>query len=151
MTTESMNYVRKLAEKAFYTGAANLIAAEVRTGITPPLLIPLFVSTARDKARNYAQRLQINEKALHRTTGEEPEVEESSSTKTQPERTTSLQTMQHTPLAAELSGMAVSIGVLAGKVDAESWEFLNILRSNLKAAAEMASNLESNLEVPRAR
>ena len=148
MTNESINYVRKLAERAFYTGAVNLIAAEVRTGITSPLLIPLFVRTARNKARNYAQRLQINEKALHCANSEEPENEERTNN-LHAVPTTQDASAQLPPLAADLEGLAVSLGILAGKVPAEEWEFLKIFRANLRAAAERVAALENNLEVPR--
>lgn len=54
------------------------------------------------------------------------------------------------PLAADLEGLAVSLGVLAGNVSSEQWEFLKIFRANLRAAAERVAALETNLEVPRA-
>ena len=53
-------------------------------------------------------------------------------------------------LAADLEGLAVSLGVLAGNVSSEQWEFLKIFRANLRAAAERVAALETNLEVPRA-
>lgn len=148
MTNESINYVRKLAERAFYTGAVNLIAAEVRTGITSPLLIPLFVRTARNKARNYTQRLKINEKALRCANSEEPENEERTNN-LHAVSTTRGASAQLPPLAADLEGLAVSLGILAGKVPAEEWEFLKIFRANLRAAAERVAALENNLEVSR--
>ena len=53
------------------------------------------------------------------------------------------------PIAADLEGLAVSLGILAGKIPAEEWEFLKIFRANLRAAAERVAALENNLEVPR--
>lgn len=151
MSSGSMNYVGKMVEKAYFIGAADLIAAAARTNMIPVTLIPMYTHTAKVRARTYAGRLQIDEKALRHPNDEEPGMEGNPSTNTQPEANILSRTTQPTLLAAELSSMAVSIGVLAGKVDAESWEFMNILRTNLKAAAEQAMILENNLEVPHAR
>ena len=52
------------------------------------------------------------------------------------------------PLAADLEGLAVSVGVLAGRVSAEDWEFLKMLRANLRAVSERVAVLENSLEVP---
>lgn len=109
-----------------------------------------FKLAARADAKVYAQSLELNEKALRCANSEEPKREGTPSKNTQREATTLLQATQVTPLAAELSGLAVSIGVLAGKVNAEEWEFLKVLRSNIQSAAEQAAELENNLEIPSA-
>lgn len=57
---------------------------------------------------------------------------------------------QLSPIAADLEGLAVSLGVLAGKVSPEEWEFLKMFRTNLRAAAERVAALENALEVPHA-
>ena len=54
------------------------------------------------------------------------------------------------PLAADLEGLAVSLGVLAGKVSPEEWEFLKMFRTNLRAVAERVAALKNALEVPHA-
>ncbi len=64
---------------------------------------------------------------------------------------TSVRSTQLPPLAADLEGLAVSLGVLAGNVSSEQWEFLKIFRANLRAAAERVAALENNLEVPHER
>lgn len=89
----------------------------------------------------------MNEKAPRRTTGERAPNEE---------RTINLQAVSITPkvcvqlppLASDLEGLAVSVGVLAGRVSAEDWEFLKMLRANLRATAERVAALENGLEVP---
>lgn len=89
----------------------------------------------------------MNEKAPRRTTGERGQNEE---------RTINLQVVfttpkacaQLPPLASDLEGLAVSVGVLAGRVSAEDWEFLKMLRANLRAVAERVAALENGLEVP---
>ena len=89
----------------------------------------------------------MNEKAPRRTTGERAQNEE---------RTINLQAVSITPkvcaqlppLASDLEGLAVSVGVLAGRVSAEDWEFLKMLRANLRAIAERVAALENGLEVP---
>lgn len=58
--------------------------------------------------------------------------------------------VQLSPIAADLEGLAVSLGVLAGKVSPEEWEFLKMFRTNLRAAAERVAALENALEVPHA-
>ena len=42
----------------------------------------------------------------------------------------------------------MSLGVLAGNVSSEQWEFLKMFRTNLRAAAERVAALENSLEVP---
>lgn len=88
------------------------------------------------------------EKALHRTTGERAQNEEASSN-LQAVPTTPGNSAQHPPIAADLEGLAVSLGILAGKVPAEEWEFLEIFRTNLRAVAERVAALENSLEAPR--
>ncbi len=51
------------------------------------------------------------------------------------------------PLSADLEGLAVSLGILAGNVSPEQWEFLKIFRSNLRSIAERVAALECNLEI----
>ena len=89
----------------------------------------------------------MNEKAPRRTTGERTQNEDAPSdlhtlsiTRSHP--------AQLPPLAADLEGLAVSVGVLAGRVSAEDWEFLKMLRANLRAVAERVAALENGLEVP---
>lgn len=53
-----------------------------------------------------------------------------------------------TPLAADIHGLASSIDVLAGKVPSEEWEYLSILRRNLRAAAEQVAERERWLGMP---
>lgn len=91
----------------------------------------------------------ITEKALRCTTNERPESEEATRN-LQAVSTTPDASAQLPPLAADLEGLAVSLGVLAGKVSAEEWEFLKIFRANLRAAAERVAALEISLEVPHA-
>lgn len=62
--------------------------------------------------------------------------------------TTPDKSVQLPPLAADLEGLAVSLGVLAGNVSSEQWEFLKVFRANLCAAAERADAMENALEVP---
>lgn len=145
MSNESINYVRKLVEIAYRMGAANLIAAAGQTRQIPPLA---FMSS-KLQAEEYANQLRIDEKALRCGNNGRPEKEESSNN-LQVVLTTPRASTQLPPLAADLEGLAVSIGILAGKVPAEEWEFLKLLRSNLRAAAERVAALENSLEVPHA-
>lgn len=92
----------------------------------------------------------ITEKALRCTTNERPESEEEATRNLQGVPTTPGASAQLPPLAADLEGLAVSLGILAGKVPAEEWEFLKIFRANLRAAAERVAALENSLEVPHA-
>lgn len=89
------------------------------------------------------------EKGPRRTTGEKGQSEEATrnlhAVPTTPGASTQLP-----PIAADLEGLAVSLGVLAGKVSPEEWEFLKIFRANLRAAAERVAALETSLEVPHA-
>ena len=97
--------------------------------------------------KNSTRTRMLNEKAPRRTTGGRAPNEE---------RTINLQAVSITPkvcvqlppLASDLEGLAVSVGVLAGRVSAEDWEFLKMLRANLRATAERVAALENGLEVP---
>lgn len=89
----------------------------------------------------------MNEKAPRRTTGERGQNEEANGN-LHPSPTTPKDCAQLPPLAADLEGLAVSVGVLAGRVSAEDWEFLKMLRANLRAISERVAVLENSLEVP---
>lgn len=143
MNDESINYVRKLVEIAYRMGAANLIAATGQTRQIPPLA---FMSS-KLQAEEYANQLRIDEKALRCTTSEKAQDEEST-TNLRGVSTTPGASAQLPPLAADLEGLAVSLGVLAGNVPAEEWEFLKIFRANLRAAAERVAALENYAEAP---
>ena len=99
------------------------------------------------QAEEYANRLQIDEKALRCANSERAEGEEGSAN-LRAVSTTPGTSSQLTPLAADLEGLAVSLGVLAGNVSSEQWEFLKMFRTNLRAAAERVAALENSLEVP---
>lgn len=96
---------------------------------------------------NYTRRLQCNEKALRCANSERAKGEEGSgnlrAVPTMPGTSAQLP-----PLAADLEGLAVFLGILAGNVSSEQWEFLKLFRANLRAAAERVAALETNLEVP---
>ncbi len=102
-----------------------------------------------NERESYIWRRQGNEKALRCGNSGRAEGEEST-TNLQDISTTPGASAQLPPLAADLEGLAVSLGILAGKVPAEEWEFLKIFRANLRAAAERAAALENSLEVPHA-
>ena len=89
-------------------------------------------------------KLEDIKKAPHRANGEEPKPEENTAF-LQKSPITPKCSAQLPPLAADLEGLAVSLGVLAGNVSPEQWEFLKIFRSNLRAAAERVAALENNL------
>lgn len=143
MSSESMNYVRKLVEIAYRMGAANLIAAAGQTRQIPPLA---FMSS-KMQAAEYANQLRIDEKALRCANSEKAKNEESSNN-LHAVPTTPGASAQLPSLAADLEGLAVSLGVLAGKVPPEEWEFLKIFRANLRAAAERVAALENHAEAP---
>lgn len=147
MSSESMNYVRKLAGEAYLHGASNVFAQLEDADIIRKGSARAFIAITVPLAASYARKLVINEKALHRANGEEPKHEEGT-TNLQKSPTTPRKSVQLPPLAADLEGLAVSLGVLAGKVPAEEWEFLKIFRANLRAAAERVTALENSLEVP---
>lgn len=143
MSNENINYVRKLVEMAYRVGATNLIAVARQTGQIPPFP---FMSS-KMQAEEYANRLQIDEKALRCGNSERAEGEEGSAN-LRAVSTTPGTYAQLPPLAADLEGLAVSLGVLAGNVSSEQWEFLKMFRTNLRAAAERVAALENSLEVP---
>ena len=90
-------------------------------------------------------KLEDIKKAPHRPIGEEPEREGTSSTSHKGKAIMPDSSAQLPPLTADLEGLAVSLGVLAGNVSPEQWEFLKIFRANLRAAAERVAELENNL------
>lgn len=148
MSNDAMDYVKELVDHAYFIGAADLIAAAVRTGQIPVMLAPMYAHAAKVWARTYVCRLKVDEKALHRTTGERAQNEESTKI-LQDVPITPGNSAQLPPIAADLEGLAVSLGILAGKVPAEEWEFLKIFRTNLRAVAERVAALENSLEAPR--
>ena len=148
MSNEAMDYVKELVEHAHFIGAAGLIAAAVRTGQIPVMLAPMYAHTAKVRARTYVCRLKVNEKALRCANSEKAQNEESTKI-LQDVPITPGACAQPAPLAADLEGLAISLGVLAGKVPAEEWEFLKIFRTNLRAVAERVAALENSLEAPR--
>lgn len=134
MSNESMNYVRSEIREAYSSGAWGIIRALLDAGV-----IPLRIALAA--------KAEANEKALRCGNSERPKSEEATSN-LQNFSTTPGSSAQLPPLAADLEGLAVSLGVLAGNVSSEQWEFLKIFRANLRAAAERAAALENGLEVP---
>ncbi|MGN0008672.1 MAG: hypothetical protein ACI33N_03330 [Desulfovibrionaceae bacterium] len=86
-------------------------------------------------------------KAPHCTTSERANSEDKT-VNLQEEPTTAEAPAQLPPVAADLEGLAVSLGVLAGKIPTKEWEFLKIFRANLRATAERVAALENSLEVP---
>jgi len=147
MSSESMNYVRRLIEKAYYDGASE--ACEAIASFAPNAFPRLAISPeiAARNATDYARRARIDEKALRCGNSERAQSEEATRN-LQAVPTTPDASAQLPPLAADLEGLAVSLGILAGKVSAEEWEFLKIFRANLRAAAERVAALETSLEAP---
>lgn len=148
MSSESMNYIRKLAGEAYLHGAASVFEWLEENGTIRPGSVPNFVAITAIPAARYVKKLVIDEKALRCANSERAEREEASSN-LQAVPTTSGNSAQLPPLATDLEGLAVSLGILAGKVPAEEWEFLKIFRANLRAAAERVAALENSLEAPR--
>lgn len=97
--------------------------------------------------KNSTRTRMLNEKAPRRTNSGGPKREDSASN-LQAVSITPKVCVQLPPLASDLEGLAVSVGVLAGRVSAEDWEFLKMLRANLRATAERVAALENGLEVP---
>lgn len=149
MSSESMNYVRKLVGEAYLHGAASVFEWLEEEGVIRRGSVPNYVVITAIPAARYAKRLVINEKALRCANSEKAKSEEATSN-LHAVPTTPGASAQLPPLAADLEGLAVSLGVLAGKVPAEEWEFLKIFRANLRAAAERVAALENSLEVPHA-
>lgn len=102
-----------------------------------------------NESKNRIPQLQGNEKALRCANSERAQGEEQAND-LRDVPTTPDAPAQLPSIAADLEGLAVSLGVLAGKVPSEEWEFLKIFRANLRAAAERVAALESNLEVSHA-
>lgn len=148
MSSESMNYVRKLVSEAYLHGAASVFEWLEENGTIRPDSVPNFLAITAIPATRYAKRLVINEKALRCANSEKAQNEEASSN-LQTVPTTPGNSAQLPPIAADLEGLAISLGVLAGKVPAEEWEFLKIFRTNLRAVAERVAALENSLEAPR--
>lgn len=146
MNTENANYIRELVENAYFAGAKGLLLSAARAELITPSSLQFYMNATRTAAKVYARELRLNEKAPRRTTGERAknkENRESADTSTTPGAPAQLP-----PLSADLEGLAVSVGVLAGRVSAEDWEFLKMLRANLRAAAERVAALENCAEVP---
>lgn len=148
MNNGSMNSLKELVERAYYDGALETYRAAVCHMQNFPSLEQYQTLTSLN-AEVYALRVCDNEKAPRCTTNERAESEEATRN-LQDVPTTPDASAQLPPLAADVEGLAVSLGILAGKVPAEEWEFLKIFRSNLRAAAERVAALENSLEVPHA-
>lgn len=147
MSNESINYIRKLAGEAYLHGAASVFEWLEENGTIRPGSVPNFVAITAIPAAKYAKRLVIDKKAL-RCANSEKAQNEDATRNLQPVPTTPGASAQLPPIAADLEGLAVSLGVLAGKVPAEEWEFLKIFRANLRAAANRVAALENHAEVP---
>lgn len=150
MSNESMNYIRKLAGEAYLHGAASVFEWLEENGTIRPGSVLNFVAITAIPAAKYAKRLVIDKKALRCANSERARGEEGFGNLLA-ETTTPDASSQLPPLAADLEGLAVSLGVLAGRVSAEQWEFLRIFRANLRSAAERVAALENSLEVPHER
>lgn len=53
-------------------------------------------------------------------------------------------------LAEEIDGVKVALGALSHRVDAETWAFLKLCRSQLSSAADSARELEAQVVTVRA-
>lgn len=149
MSNENMNYVRELVGVAYLNGAALSFEWLEEEGFIRPGFAIHFIAAAAKPAGKYAENLKIDEKALRCANSERAQGEEQT-TDLRGVPTTPDVPAQLSPIAADLEGLAVSLGVLAGKVPSEEWEFLKIFRANLRAAVERVAALESNLEVSHA-
>lgn len=147
MSNENINYVRGLIRKAYYSGAWDMARASVLKGGLPHRLMQQLLKAMEAEAARHAEETAIDEKALRCGNSERAKGEEGSAN-LRAVPTTPGASAQLTPLAADLEGLAVSIGVLAGNVSSEQWEFLKMFRANLRAAAERVAALENSLEVP---
>lgn len=147
MNTENANYIRELVENAYFAGAEGLIQSAMCAGLLTPSSAQTYMNASRTKAKIYAQGLRLNEKAPRCANSGGPKREDSASN-LQAVSITPKACAQFPPLAADLEGLAVSVGVLAGRVSAEDWEFLKMLRANLRATAERVAALENCAEVP---
>ena len=147
MSNESMRYVRGEIRKAYYSGAWDFAQKLVITDTITSELAQAFLDVMKREAARHAKEIIIDQKALRCGNSGRAKTEEST-TNLQGIPTTPGTSAQLPPLAADLEGLAVSLGVLAGNVSSEQWEFLKIFRANLRAAAERVAALETNLEVP---
>ena len=148
MSNESMNYVRGLIRKAYYSGAWDMARASILKGGLPHRLMQRLLEAMKAEAARHAEEITIDEKALRCWNSERAEGEGETTANLRPVSTTPGTCAQLTPLAADLKGLAVSLGVLADSVSAEQWEFLRLFRANLRSAAERVAALENSLEVP---
>ena len=148
MNSESMNYVRDLPKKNYYSGAWDMLNALFLAGNITFKTTQRFLAGLEERAAHYAEEITIDEKALRCGNSERAEGEGETTANLRAEPTTPGACTQLTPLAADLEGLAVSLGVLAGNVSSEQWEFLKIFRANLRSAAERVAALENSLEVP---
>ena len=147
MNSENINYVRGLIRKAYYSGAWDMARASVLKGGLPHRLMQQLLKAMEAEAARHAEEITIDEKPLRCGNSERAKGEEGSDN-LRAVSTTPGACTQLTPLAADLEGLAVSLGVLAGNVSSEQWEFLKIFRANLRSAAERVAALENSLEVP---
>lgn len=147
MNTKNANYIRELVENAYFAGAKGLLLSAARAELITPSSLQFYMDAIRTAAKVYARELRLNEKAPRCANSGGPKREDSASN-LQAVPTTPGAPAQLPPLSADLEGLAVSVGVLAGRVSAEDWEFLKILRTNLRAVAERVAALENGLEVP---
>lgn len=150
MSNESMNYVRDLIRKAYYSGAWDMSQELVLTDNITYELAQRLLEAMKAEAARHAEEITIDEKPLRCGNSERAKGEEGSDN-LRAVSTTPGTSSQLTPLAADLEGLAVSLGVLAGNVSSEQWEFLKIFRANLRSAAERVAALENSLEVPHER
>lgn len=148
MNSESMNYVRDLLKKAYYSGAWDMSQELVLTDNITYELAQRLREAMKAEAARHAEEITIDEKALRCWNSERAEREGETTGNLRAVPTTPGTYAQLTPLAADLEGLAVSLGVLAGNVSSEQWEFLKMFRTNLRAAAERVAALENSLEVP---
>ncbi|PWL61178.1 MAG: hypothetical protein DBY37_07160 [Desulfovibrionaceae bacterium] len=148
MNSESMNYVRDLLKKAYYSGAWDMSQELVLTDNITYELAQRLREAMKAEAARHAEEITIDEKALRCWNSERAEGEGETTGNLRAVPTTPGTYAQLTPLAADLEGLAVSLGVLAGNVSSEQWEFLKMFRTNLRAAAERVAALENSLEVP---
>ena len=146
MNSESINYVRDLLKKAYYSGAWDMSQELVLTDNITYELAQRLREAMKAEAARHAKEITIDEKAFRCANSERAEGEVTANLHAVP--TTPGNSAQLPPIAADLEGLAVFLGVLADSVSAEQWEFLRIFRANLRSAAERVAALENSLEVP---
>ena len=122
MSSENMNHIKELVKQAYYDGSIETYRATICHMQGYPSLEQYQTLTALT-ADVYALRVCDNEKAPRCGNSERAQSEEATCS-LPAEPTTPDASAQLPPLAADLEGLAVSIGILAGKVPAEEWEFL---------------------------